>query len=578
MALAPVCKTAYSLYFLALATDYDGTIAHHGAVDAATCAALRRFKESGRRLLLVTGRQLPELMAVFPEYDMFDRVVAENGAVVYDPVTRAERLIAPPPAAAFVRRLEELGVSPIAVGRSIVATWQPHETTVLQAIRDLGLDLQIIFNKGAVMVLPAGVNKAAGLSAALKELELSHHNVVGVGDAENDHAFLRACGCAAAVANALPTVKDMADIVLAGAQGAGVVELMERITRDDARLVSPERHGIVLGTDSAGVAIYLTPYDGNVLIAGDSDVGESPLATVLIERMAEKGLEFCVFDPEGDYDEIEQAVSVGDAKIPPKTEEALKLLRKLGANVVVDMQALGARERPACFARLLPALSDLRNRTGRPHWLLIEEAHHLLPARGDISPAVLAKIPCSVFVTEHPEKVSPVALKTVRTVVASGDSAAEALRAFCGALGLDAPTDIPRPADDELLVWQPENGAAARAIHRVRPDQPHRRRSQKGDVGEGRSFYFRGPDNRFKLRAQNLAIFLQMAEGVDDPIWEYHLRAGDYSAWFKGVIKDDALAREAVEIERDARLSPGESRRRIAEAIARRYATPARNS
>ena len=48
----------------------------------------------------------------------------------------------------------------------------------------------MIFNKGAVMILPSGVNKATGLAAALEELGLSPHNVVGVGDAENDHAFL----------------------------------------------------------------------------------------------------------------------------------------------------------------------------------------------------------------------------------------------------------------------------------------------------------------------------------------------------------------------------------------------------
>jgi hypothetical protein len=80
-------------------------------------------------------------------------------------------------------------------------------------IRDLGLELNII-TKGAVMVLPPNINKAAGLQAALAELKLSGHNVVGVGDAENDHAFLQSCGCAAAVSNALPMVKTSADIVL----------------------------------------------------------------------------------------------------------------------------------------------------------------------------------------------------------------------------------------------------------------------------------------------------------------------------------------------------------------------------
>src|ERR1700730_8245420 len=166
------------MYFLGVATDYDGTIAHHGSVNAETVAALRRCKESGRRLILVTGRELPDLKKAFPEFKLFDRVVAENGALIYNPSTEEERVIAEAPPAIFVERLKERSVQPLSVGRSIVATWEPNQTTVLEIIRELGLELQIIFNKGAVMVLPPGMNKAAGLEAALRELELSPHNVV----------------------------------------------------------------------------------------------------------------------------------------------------------------------------------------------------------------------------------------------------------------------------------------------------------------------------------------------------------------------------------------------------------------
>src|SRR5207253_1677558 len=122
----------------------------------------------------------------------------------------------PPPPAVFAETLRQRGVSPISVGRVIVATWEPHEQVVLATIRDLGLELQVIFNKGAVMVLPAGVNKASGLAAALKALELSPHEVVGVGDAENDHALLTLCECGVAVANALPALKERADLVTQG--------------------------------------------------------------------------------------------------------------------------------------------------------------------------------------------------------------------------------------------------------------------------------------------------------------------------------------------------------------------------
>jgi HAD superfamily hydrolase (TIGR01484 family) len=144
------------LYFLALATDYDGTLARDGVVDSETIAALERFKETGRRLILVTGRELPDLQECFARLDLFDGVVVENGALLYDPASGKQRAIAEPPPPAFVERLRSLGVAPISTGSAIVATWEPHGPTVLEAIRELGLELQIIFNKGAVMVLPSG--------------------------------------------------------------------------------------------------------------------------------------------------------------------------------------------------------------------------------------------------------------------------------------------------------------------------------------------------------------------------------------------------------------------------------------
>ena len=153
------------MYFVAVATDYDGTIAHHGMVDADTISPLARLRASGRHLILVTGRELPDLRRVLADLTLFDRVVVENGALLYVPETDEERALAPEPPATLVQRLREAQVEPLSVGRSIIATWEPNETIVLEAIRDLGLEMPITFNKGAVMVLPAGINKASGLAA-----------------------------------------------------------------------------------------------------------------------------------------------------------------------------------------------------------------------------------------------------------------------------------------------------------------------------------------------------------------------------------------------------------------------------
>ena len=222
-----------------LATDYDGTLATHGVVDEATLAALVRLKASGRRLVMVTGRELPELRQVFPHLEMFDGIVAENGALLYWPAARKEQPVASSPPENFVAELRRRGVAPISVGHVIVATWEPHERIALETIRDLGLELQVIFNKGAVMILPTGVNKATGLKAALEVMGVSPQKVVAIGDAENDHAFLRFCGFSVAVANALPAVKETADFVTPGDHGTGVAQLIEQMIADDLAGFTP---------------------------------------------------------------------------------------------------------------------------------------------------------------------------------------------------------------------------------------------------------------------------------------------------------------------------------------------------
>ena len=219
--------------YRALATDYDGTIATDGSLDADTVAALERFRASGRKVIMVTGRELTKLMQVCPRTDLFDLVVAENGAVLYDPLTREEQVLGEPPPASLVAGLRARGVAPLAVGRVIVATLTPHEATVRAVLERLGLDRTVILNKGSVMLLPPHIDKATGFAAALKRLGLAPQSVVGVGDAENDHAFLAHCGCAVAVANALPTLQQQVDWVTSYDHGAGVVELIERIIATD---------------------------------------------------------------------------------------------------------------------------------------------------------------------------------------------------------------------------------------------------------------------------------------------------------------------------------------------------------
>jgi len=563
------------MLFRALACDYDGTLARDGRVDEPTLEALRRFKATGKRLILITGRELADLRAVFGCTDEFDAVVAEDGALLYLPAAKEERPLAPPPPERFVASLRAKGVKPLSVGRSVVATWTPNETVVLETIRELGLDWQLTFNKGAVMCLPPGINKASGLKACLGELKLSAHNVVGIGDAENDQAFLAACGCSVAVANALETVKENVDMRTTADRGAGVAELIDRWLEDPAATFADiRRHDIYLGESRAnGVAVMLPSDDGAVLIAGSSGVGKTTLTHLLIERIAQGGYQFCVVDPEGEYDNLESVAHLGDAKATPAPEDVLSVLETPDASVVVNLLGLDVPERPAYFSKLLGQVSGLRAATGRPHWLILDETHHLSPSTQDVQHNALPDdLSSAVFITTDPRHLSPSALGRVRTVITVGPSAPQVLEDFCRTVKLSTPQVPLALEDDTVLVWgltdlPPQAVAVAKA------KQTHRRHTRKyaeGQLGEDKSFYFRGAAGALKLRAFNLATFLQLAQGVDDDTWLFHLRRGDYARWFREAIKDDELAAAAQAAE--ATPDPAESRAEIAEAIKGRYA------
>jgi hydroxymethylpyrimidine pyrophosphatase-like HAD family hydrolase len=217
------------LKWQALATDYDGTLATHGKPDSVAMEALQRFKDAGGMAILVTGRELRDFASMGVDLKPFDAVVAENGGVLLFPASGEMKLLGAAPKPEFIDELHRRGVAPISVGACVVATWEPHEVAVMETIKNSHLELHVVFNKGAVMILPANVNKASGLAAALATLNLAPGVTVGIGDAENDHAMLKSCGLGVAVSNALPALKERADHVTQAGHGAGVAELIDAL-------------------------------------------------------------------------------------------------------------------------------------------------------------------------------------------------------------------------------------------------------------------------------------------------------------------------------------------------------------
>src|SRR6266850_52665 len=559
----------------ALACDYDGTIAHDGLVDERTIEALEQVRRSGRKVILVTGRELDDLILVCPRLDLFDRVVAENGALLYRPSTREEKKLAEAPPEEFARELARRGADRVSVGRVIVATWEPHETTAVEVIRDLGLELQVIFNKGAVMILPSGVNKATGLHSALLELGLSVHNVVGVGDAENDHAFLHVCECSVAVANALETLKQNVDWVTSKGHGEGTSELCRALIDSDLSHVEGRHNRLSIGKAEDGSEIIIPPYGTNVLIAGSSGGGKSTLATSFIERLEERCYQCVIVDPEGDYSTFDGGVLLGNKESAPSVQEVLDVLSKPDQSVAVNLTGIGLKERPAFLEALLPRLQELRARTGRPHWILIDEAHHMLPSSRKVAGfTVPQEMSGLMLITLEPDRVAPAILPSIDVVIAIGENPEATMRTFAEAVGERPPRLTRRTLNPgEAVAWFRGAGKDPVWFRSTLPRverRRHRRKYAEGQLPPDLCFYFRGPAGKLKLRAQNLAMFLQMAEGVDDDTWLFHLKEGDISRWFRTVIKDPELAAHAEKLEK-VEITAEQSRKRIRTEIEQRY-------
>lgn len=563
--------------FVILATDYDGTLAHDGIVAPATVEAIQKLRQSGRKPVLVTGRELPDLENIFPHLDLFDMIVAENGALLYNPTTREKRTLAQAPPPEFVESLRRKGVSNMSVGEVIVALWRPDEERVIRVIREAGLELQVIFNKDSVMILPSGVNKATGLNAALKQMGMSAHNVLGIGDAENDHAFLSCCECAVAVSNAIPALKDRADFVTAGSQGDGVVEIIEALLKDDLATLPlrQDRHRLVLG-QSGDKEITLPGAPNHVLICGQSGGGKSTLVTAIVERMVERKYQICIIDPEGDYENTGAFTTTGAPDHGPSLDHLAALLDDPQSQIAVNLTGVTREERAKVFGSVVHMIQERRVQTGRPHWLIVDEAHHMLPAEWgpakDELPEHLANV---IMVTVHPQHVCAAALEKLDTVIVVGRDPKAILKEFADAVKTDLPPLPDRdPETGEAIVWFRESGETVlfRAITSNTERQRHRKKYAEGELDEDRAFTFRGPQGAMNLRVRNLMNFIQIAEGIDDETWLYHLRRGDYSRWFRDSIGDDELADQIAEAEHGA---PGESRKRIIEAIEAKYTAPA---
>jgi hydroxymethylpyrimidine pyrophosphatase-like HAD family hydrolase/energy-coupling factor transporter ATP-binding protein EcfA2 len=552
--------------FTVLACDYDGTIARDGRVADQTAWDLARVRTSGRRLVLVTGRDLPTLRAVCPHLDLFDRVVAENGALLYRPEDGSERPLADPPPEALVERLRSGGV-PVDVGRAVVFTWKPNEVAALEAISDLGLGHQVILNRQAVMVVPPGVTKGAALLAALDELRISPHNTVAVGDAENDHDLLAVTACGVAVGDAVPALAEGADYVTKAPGPDGTRELMAALLDDDLASWGVGARPVVLGRDTDDGDVGWSPAGSSMLITGGSGSGKSTLVSALVDQLTAARYETLVVDPEGDFEDLPGAVTVGGPRSAPSVDEVIELVEEQTVATVVSLVAVPMQDRPGVIRDVLSRIVEVEGRLGRPHAVVLDEAHHAFPADAPVDAAV---VPTGlVLVSNVPENLQREVFDGLETVVAVGDDARALLERVANTI------DAAPPGDDtggEAVAWRVAESQLTSFIP-VAARHRRRRHSAKmlsGDVGEGERLVVTGPDATLSLEVRNLSEMVRIAEGVDDATWSHHLGQGDWSRWVRDVIGDADLA-DAIDTLAAKDLDPAAGRRALREEVAIRY-------
>jgi hypothetical protein len=275
---------------------------------------------------------------------------------------------------------------------------------------------------------------------------------------------------------------------------------------------------------------------------------------------------------------LQDVITLGNQNHAVTVNEVLSILEDPMVALNVNLLGIPLGDRPEFFGQLFPTLQAMRTRTGRPHWIVLDEAHHMLPVDwAQLGRALPHNLGETVLVTVHPDHLPPVVLSLVDAVIAVGPSPDNTIQKFAEAIG--RPLDWPDGLTNQqgtAVVWFPRKEEAPFSIEvipgsaeRIR----HHRKYAEGNM-RYRSFYFRGPGNRHNLKAQNLLIFSQMADGIDEDTWLFHLRRGDYSRWFRSSVKDSYLAEQAERIEQRQDLQPSETRRLIRSLIEARYTLP----
>jgi hydroxymethylpyrimidine pyrophosphatase-like HAD family hydrolase len=568
-------------YFRAVAVDFDGTLTEGARPDDAVLEAIADLRRRGIRVILATGRILGELRHGFRDVDEhFDSIVAENGALISGPHGR--RLLADPVDEALEDALLRRRV-PVRAGEVLLACDAAHDLVVLEEIGRLGLDCQILRNRAALMVLPAGVTKGSGLLEALGDLGVSRHSTITAGDAENDRSLLEIGEYGVAVANAVDALKDHADLVLAAPDGQGILGLLRGPILTGERRAHSSRWRVHLGATGEGEPVAMPASQVNVLIAGGSGMGKSYVAGLVAEAISELGYSALVVDLEGDHlglDDLRGVLSVGGVEPLPKPAEIHRLLRHRFGSVVLDLSLLVPDEQDAYISSLPEIIEDERGHTGLPHWVFVDEAHRLVGA--DLMGAAMLdqhkRGYCLVsYRPEHLAGISPENLDVVLLTPGLGPHQLPGLAAATGRSSQHLAELLDGTVVGQAIIIEPPHApsgdrcftVASRRTSHVR----HWHKYARLPLDPHLHFHFRtaGGEPTGNI-ANSLYEFHHILRQSPPEVIEHHAPQHDFSGWVHDATRDDAL-RDSF---RAAERSLGEAgstgtRDELVRAIEQRY-------
>jgi hydroxymethylpyrimidine pyrophosphatase-like HAD family hydrolase len=567
-------------FFHAVAVDFDGTLTLDGRPEAATLAALDEARAAGRRIIIVTGRILAELLAVFPDVgEHVDLIIAENGAVLAH--GSRHRLLAAPVPDELATALADRGVA-VRRGQVLLACDGSDDAVVLSEVRRLGLDCQLVRNRGALMVLPAGVSKGTGLVAGLSDLGISPHSAAAIGDAENDHSLLMAAELGVAVGNAVAALKADADVVLAERGGQGVRSFLRGPVIGGSERRHARRWRVTLGSRADGGPASIPASQVNVLVTGPPHHGKSYLAGLITEQLITLGYCVVILDPEGDHIGLGRLSSVlVTSGQPPSADALADLVRHHVGGIVVDLSALRADEKISYLEAAHRELAAVRASIGLPHWLVVDEAQLSL-ARDTATPFEPAATGYCL-VTHRPQDLRPEALLAVDVLITmpGGEPAGHAadLIAAAGAMPHAAAAALLSKAEpgQALLVSRerPGTGLIFSIGQRETAHMRHWHKYSDGQLSADRRFYFRRDRNTPTGTSAGSTGELEheLACG-DDAIVAHHSKHADLSCWVAEVLGDPPLAAAIAEVEQavgSGAASAADGRSRLISVIHDRY-------